>query len=92
MNIGHEPDSLSQLGLAHARHPQPPWHDSPAAGQLLNAVLARAGQLEDELGALANRHLGGAPTGSGHVLELKASIARAVLDWVQKWPRQSTPY
>jgi hypothetical protein len=92
MNIGHEQGSLSQLRLAHAPHPQPPWHDGPAAGQLLNAVLARAGQLNDELVALANRHLGAASTGSRYVLKLKAAIARGVLDWVQEWPRQSTPY
>jgi hypothetical protein len=82
MNVRHEQDSP---------HSQPPSQGVPAAGQLLNAVLARAGQLDDELLALANRHLGAAPTGSRYVLKLNAAIARAVLDWVQEWPRQSAP-
>ena len=76
------------IGLAGNLRPRVPKGDDPdAASAVLNTVLERTGVLSDELRAIANAHVDAAPMSSAHVLELDAAIARAVLRWIELWPR-----
>lgn len=65
---------------------RPSIDDVDAASALLNDVLACTGDLQDDLHLIASRHVGGAPASSVHVLDLSAALARAVLDWISRWP------
>ena len=78
----------SRLDLADNLRPRVPKGDDPeAASAVLNTVLERTGVLSDELRAIANAHVDAAPMSSAHVLDLDAAIARAVLRWIELWPR-----
>jgi hypothetical protein len=78
----------SYLGLAdNLRSLVPKGDDPEAASTVANTVLERSQVWSDELRAIANAHVDPAPTSSEHVLDLDAAIARAVLRWVELWPR-----
>lgn len=61
--------------------------DREAASAVLTTAARRTHDLTDELQATANEHFEAAPASSLHVLKLNRAIARAVLDWIDQWPR-----
>jgi len=78
----------SRLDLAVNFRPRVPKGDDPeAASAVLNTILECTGRLSDKLRAIANAHVDAAPMSSEHVLDLDAAIARAVLRWIELWPR-----
>jgi hypothetical protein len=78
----------SEINLADNLRPRVPKGDDPeAVNAVANTVLERTRVWSDELRAIANAHVDPAPTSSEHVLDLDAAIARAVLRWVELWPR-----
>jgi hypothetical protein len=82
------PKHVSRIDLAVTLRPRvPKGDDREAASAVLNAVVDRTLGLSDEFRAIANEHFDAAPTSSEHVLRLDAAIARAVLEWVEQWPR-----
>jgi hypothetical protein len=81
-SVAHFPPSPDDW-LAPTR---PPTDDLDSASAVLNDILACVGDLQDDLHLIANRHVGGAPASSVHVLDLSAVLARSVLDWISRWP------
>jgi hypothetical protein len=75
--------------INHAQDARPTVHlgdDRQHASAVLNQVLQRTLALQDELRAIANRHVDDAPASYEHVLDLTGVLASAVLDWIQRWP------
>ncbi|MDG4668660.1 hypothetical protein [Mycobacterium sp. 236(2023)] len=64
----------------------PPGDKLDAASAVLNDVLECVAALQDDLHIIATRHVDSAPASSIHVLNLNASLARAVLEWIGRWP------
>lgn len=78
---------LSALDLADVLRPRVALPDDPdAAGKVLGEVLEVASALDDQLRVVANRHIGTAPVSATHVMALSGALARAVLDWIERWP------
>jgi hypothetical protein len=61
--------------------------DWAVASAVLKTVVDCTLALTDELTAVANAHFDAAPAGSVHVLKLNSAISRAVLEWIERWPR-----
>jgi hypothetical protein len=78
----------TRIDLAVTLRPRVPKGDArDAATAVLNTVVERSLAWSDELRTIANEHLEAAPASSEHVLDLNATISRAVLEWVERWPR-----
>lgn len=65
----------------------PAGDDRDAASAVLNTILEQAAAWSDELFAIGNQYFDAAPESSTHVCELSGLISRAVLDWIERWPR-----
>lgn len=77
-------DTVAYADRLHPRLPAGDDHD--AASAVLNDVLDFIGSLQDDLHAVADQHVEAAPISSIHVLDLRAAVARTVLDWAARWP------
>lgn len=77
----------SRCDAADTLHSHVPKDDDrEAAAAILNSVVECTVRLNEGLRALAEAHFDTAPTSSLHVLQLNGLIARAVLDWIERWP------
>lgn len=83
----NESSEFCTIDQAESLQPQIPGSDDPgAASTVLNEVLTSAAALAEELRAIADRHATAAPASADHVLDLSSALARAVLDWIARWP------
>ncbi len=68
-------------------YPSVPSGDTlDAASAVFNEVLECVAALQDDLHIIASRHVDSAPVSSIHVLDFNAALARAVLEWIGRWP------
>ena len=78
---------ISTLNLARSLQPQMPARNkSNPASAVVSEVLTSAAALTEELRAIAGRHAATAPSSADRVLDLSGVLARAVLDWIERWP------
>lgn len=79
-------DSINKTPATAPGPSVPRGDDLDVASTVLNEVLECVAALQDDFHIIASRHVGTAPTSSIHVLDLTAAVARAVLDWIGRWP------
>jgi hypothetical protein len=78
---------VPRIDVAAKLHACVPIDDHRVASTLRSGVIEHAVTMSEALRELADGHFDGAPASSLHVLELNGAITRAVLDWIERWPR-----
>lgn len=59
---------------------------SAAVDAIRNQALDLACGVVSDLLSVCDKHTADAPASSEHVRDLAATIARTVLDWIDRWP------
>lgn len=83
MTISKQTSSIEFVPALRPRVPSA--DDATAASGLLNSVLDVT-NLSAQLRDIANRYVDDAPQSAAHVLDLSRTLARVLLEWIERWP------